>query len=346
MRTRISERGEYDLITDNRVQLLLGKYLNNELQTIQPLLDSKQGTRYPIIETLVEDQSEVVGFLNQLVETGLLNRDICGYLICCEDCGSSNVNYEETRTDGPTNEGNRVPRLTGKCRNCGTPLQLNAPSIKPIHKYSFSHEGIERYSDLILMKPLAEFLQGRGYETVSPGIILGESNIEHTFNILAFNEDRPDGVLAIDFAVSEGQVGEDQVISMFAKVYDANPQRSLLVVSPRLTGKARQLARQYELEVIETIDLKTLWKDLLKVIPPVEKFKLETLDVMTLLSLPDHLRKTAYVICEKGKVTAEEIATDTGRARAVESGYLNQLVRMGYLKKEREGRRVLFSVTS
>jgi len=66
------------------------------------------------------------------------------------------------------------------------------------------------------------------------------------------------------------------------------------------------------------------------------------LDVMTLLSMPDHLRKTAMTICRSGRATAEEISQQTSRARAVESAYLNQLVLMGYLKKERKGRKAYF----
>lgn len=66
------------------------------------------------------------------------------------------------------------------------------------------------------------------------------------------------------------------------------------------------------------------------------------LDVMTLLSMPDHLRKTAMTICRCGRATAEEISVQTTRARAVESAYLNQLVIMGYLKKERKGRKAYF----
>ena len=66
------------------------------------------------------------------------------------------------------------------------------------------------------------------------------------------------------------------------------------------------------------------------------------LDVMTLLSMPDHLRKTAMTICRCGRATAEEVAQQTRRARAVESAYLNQLVIMGYLKKERRGRKAYF----
>ncbi len=69
-----------------------------------------------------------------------------------------------------------------------------------------------------------------------------------------------------------------------------------------------------------------------------------SLDVMTLLSMPDHLRKTAMAICRCSRATAEEIAEQTKRARAVESAYLNQLVIMGYLKKERKGRKAYFFI--
>ena len=74
----------------------------------------------------------------------------------------------------------------------------------------------------------------------------------------------------------------------------------------------------------------------------LEAFPDASLDVMTLLSMPDHLRKTAMAICRCGRATAQEIASQTKRARAVESAYLNQLVLMGYLKKERKGRKAYF----
>ena len=70
----------------------------------------------------------------------------------------------------------------------------------------------------------------------------------------------------------------------------------------------------------------------------------EGLDVMLLLSLPDHLRKTAMILIKQGEATAGDIARASGRARAVESGYLNQLLVMGHVKKRRKGRQVYFSV--
>ena len=79
-------------------------------------------------------------------------------------------------------------------------------------------------------------------------------------------------------------------------------------------------------------------KDLQQLIPDAP------LDVMTLLSMPDHLRKTAMTLCRMGRATADDISEQTKRARAVESAYLNQLVIMGHLKKERVGRKAYFFV--
>jgi len=45
-----------------------------------------------------------------------------------------------------------------------------------------------------------------------------------------------------------------------------------------------------------------------------------------------------------GQATAEEIAAKTGRTRAAESDYLNQLASRGFLEKERKGREMHFQV--
>jgi hypothetical protein len=75
------------------------------------------------------------------------------------------------------------------------------------------------------------------------------------------------------------------------------------------------------------------------------ELKLEP-DAMSLLSLPMSLRKTVMVLYKLEKATAEDLAKETKRLRAVESASANQLVRMGYLTKRREGREVYFYLES
>jgi hypothetical protein len=67
-------------------------------------------------------------------------------------------------------------------------------------------------------------------------------------------------------------------------------------------------------------------------------------DAFALLSLPLSLRKTVMVLYRLERATADDLARETGRLRAVESASANQLVRMGYLKKIREGRDVFFYI--
>lgn len=48
-------------------------------------------------------------------------------------------------------------------------------------------------------------------------------------------------------------------------------------------------------------------------------------------------------LMELEEATADEVAQKTGLQRAVESSHLNELVRLGYVKKERKGRLAYFS---
>jgi hypothetical protein len=69
------------------------------------------------------------------------------------------------------------------------------------------------------------------------------------------------------------------------------------------------------------------------------------LDVGILLRLPDHLRKTMLALAKLIEGRADEVSEITGRARAIESGYLNQLVRLGYVKKIRRKHQIYFAIS-
>ena len=64
---------------------------------------------------------------------------------------------------------------------------------------------------------------------------------------------------------------------------------------------------------------------------------------LVLRQLPGHMIKTYFALEEFGEASASDVASVTGKVRAVESGYLCQLVTMGFCLKRRKGRKVLFS---
>lgn len=63
-----------------------------------------------------------------------------------------------------------------------------------------------------------------------------------------------------------------------------------------------------------------------------------------ILELPKHLQTTILTLLKLGHATAGEVSASTGKARAVESAYLNQLVVMRIARKERKGREAFFAV--
>jgi hypothetical protein len=65
-----------------------------------------------------------------------------------------------------------------------------------------------------------------------------------------------------------------------------------------------------------------------------------------LISLPDHLRRTYMVVVSKGECSAITVSNITGRCRAIESNYLNQLARMGWLNKRRVSKMTHFRLVS
>ena len=61
-----------------------------------------------------------------------------------------------------------------------------------------------------------------------------------------------------------------------------------------------------------------------------------------LLELPDHLRQSYLTVASRGECDASVVSNLTGRCRAVESNYLNQLARMGWLNKRRVSKTIHF----
>ena len=62
-----------------------------------------------------------------------------------------------------------------------------------------------------------------------------------------------------------------------------------------------------------------------------------------LLQLPDHLRRTYLTVASRGECDATVVSNLTGRCRAVESNYLTQLSRLGWLSRRRISKTINFS---
>jgi hypothetical protein len=98
------------------------------------------------------------------------------------------------------------------------------------------------------------------------------------------------------------------------------------------------------LSIIEELrNIKYRLDDIEKLLVKVQDVKIEIKDA-DVLNIIDHLRKTYLVVVSKKECTALDVSLITGRCRAIESSYLNQLRNMGKLKKYRVSKTVMFKV--
>lgn len=84
------------LYQDHEVQLLISKFLSEELGTLKPIYSPKHGFRYPIVDEVVVDSSRTEGFLQKLFDGSILERKLYDKIIYCPSCNSANISIHYT----------------------------------------------------------------------------------------------------------------------------------------------------------------------------------------------------------------------------------------------------------
>jgi transcription elongation factor Elf1 len=80
-----------ELYKNRDTQVFLTKFLSGEIKELEPVYDPKIGYRYPLVEGILGDASNVEAFLNKLYEVGVLSRRLYDKIVNCPKCDSANV---------------------------------------------------------------------------------------------------------------------------------------------------------------------------------------------------------------------------------------------------------------
>ena len=95
-----------------------------------------------------------------------------------------------------------------------------------------------------------------GWDVESPGTLVGDSGVEHTFNLVASNPENPERVLAIDVLLEE--TAFNHIIRLGARNMDLKP-RTLMLVSRHPFGKQEEeLALLYEIKLVHDENVEKL----------------------------------------------------------------------------------------
>jgi transcription elongation factor Elf1 len=310
---KASKKELLKLYKDHKVQLLISKFMSGELGTLNPIYDSKQGFRYPIVDEIVGDSSSTKEFLQKLFEGGVLERKLYDKIVYCPSCNSANISIHYTcphcksfdvkksaliehikcgyidTEDRFQKYGELVcPRCNKEltspgldyhkagvwctCNQCGKSFDIPVPAhfcrechenftfdeavYKDVYSYSLTPEAAKEANlGCVLTVPIIEFLEDLGFEVESPGFLNGKSGTRHMFDLTAVSTGKKKNTTVIDFATStDDVVSEQSVIAMFAKIFDATPDRACLVAIPKMSENGRKLASLYKIDLVEARD--------------------------------------------------------------------------------------------
>jgi len=223
-------------------------------------------------------------------KSSLVEHIQCGYIdvedrfrqkdkLVCPRCHNEltkpDVNYRKAGVWCACNDCSKnfdIPVTSHFCRECKNVFVFEDAIYRDVYSYTLNQDVIKEAGvGFVLVAPLREFMQSLGFNVESPGFLKGKSGASHMFDIASWRGGTTRQVIVIDLATSgEGEVSEQAIIAMFAKVYDVTPDRAILVAIPRMSENGRKLAALYKIELVEGRNQKEALKALEKAMGLVE----------------------------------------------------------------------------
>jgi len=217
-------------------------------------------------------------------KSSLIEHIKCGYIgmeknfrndnkLVCPTCGAElskpDVDYRKAGIWCTCNDCKKsfdIPVPMHFCRNCHTNFMFEDAVSKDVYVYRLTEEAKQEASlDWVFMTPIIKFLKSKGLKVESPGKLKGKSGAEHTFNIVAFKGGVPREVHVFDIATTqEGEVSEQPIIAMFAKIFDVKLDKAYLIAVPKMNEKGKKMAVFYNIILIEAKDQEQTLRNLEK----------------------------------------------------------------------------------
>ena len=215
-------------------------------------------------------------------KSSLIEHVQCGYIdteehyrvgqkLVCPKCRKElikpDVDYRKAGVWCTCNECGKsfdIPVTAHFCRNCHQNFIFEESLYKDAYSYKMSENVMQEAAlGWIMIAPIKEFLENRGFEVEAPGFLKGKSGAGHMFDIRASQAGISRNVTVIDLATATNdEASEQPVIAMFAKVYDTAPDKALLIAIPRMSKNGKKLAALYKIELVEAKDQKGVLKGL------------------------------------------------------------------------------------
>jgi general secretion pathway protein E len=198
-------------------------------------------------------------------------------------------------------------------------------------------DGKVRYMDISpkLRTQIREYLEQQGYEITEGSKLLGNSGIEHTFDMLA---QRDNGFTSYTIAIGvaaggDSKIEADAIFSLANKAYDCGILDRILITTPELGQEMKQLASKQRIKVINGEQIEQLLT--LQPTPPAkpkEPVRFETKEelVKSLANLGYGVKENAKIKGRSGVDYTFDILANT------ENGQVEHRMGIDFLNGDKE----------
>lgn len=151
-----------------------------------------------------------------------------------------------------------IPAPRHFCRNCQANFTFEEAVFKNAYTYRLKEDFVKGVAlDWAILPPIRKRLKEKGFNVETPGFVEGRSGVRHMFDLVAYNNGRKPEKIAINISTStDGKpVQEQAIIDIFAKKFDSNIEKAVLIAMPEANENTRKLSKLYKIHLIEAKNL-------------------------------------------------------------------------------------------
>ena len=141
------------------------------------------------------------------------------------------------------------------CLNCGSSLAKEEMKLEPLAAYTVDQEAVAKYLDKTGFQfhlSVVDALRSRGVNAAPRAAVIGSSQVQHTFDIVAYVGDGPEPAVAVEIEKSSEPVDPESLLNFLARCLDAKVGRKVFIGIPGFSEEARKLAGAHGIEIIES----------------------------------------------------------------------------------------------
>ena len=141
------------------------------------------------------------------------------------------------------------------CLNCGSSLAKEEMKLEPLAAYAVDQEAVAKYLDKTGFQfhlSVVDALRSRGVNAAPRAAVTGSSQVQHTFDIVAYLGDEPEPAVAVEIEKSSEPVDPESLLNFLARCLDVKVGRKVFIGIPGFSEEARKLAVAHGIEIIES----------------------------------------------------------------------------------------------